>query len=95
MKHDNNLENNKDPLNDATKNVDLPTTSTFHIHASKRRKIEDSDSGNSSEYEPSDEEVLTRQISVPSTEHMLKVYTKHRFYNVYRYRNEIGIFVIR
>jgi hypothetical protein len=38
-----------------------------------RRKIENSDSGNSSEYDPSDEEQHVEDVSVPSTERMLKV----------------------
>lgn len=71
-------ENNdfQEPKDEGNKLTDTPhaisTSNASEIHMSKRRKLYDSDSENSSEYDPSDEEKLLENESVPSTEKMLK-----------------------
>jgi hypothetical protein len=71
-----NLTEDNDASKEATNDikVDKQSTSTSNMfHVVKRRKIENSDSGDSSEYDPSDEEQHVEDVSVPSTERMLKV----------------------
>ncbi|CAC5361066.1 POLL [Mytilus coruscus] len=66
-------ENKKPPVSGTLKMSPVCRSSRIHIHESKQRKIEESESGKSSEYETSDEDVkLNAKVSVPSTEGMLK-----------------------
>ncbi|XP_076103437.1 DNA polymerase lambda-like [Mytilus galloprovincialis] len=66
-------ENKQTTFSGTLKVAPVCTPSRIHINESKQKRSNECESGNSSEYETSDDDVkLNRKVSVPSTEGMLK-----------------------
>ncbi|XP_063433677.1 DNA polymerase lambda-like isoform X1 [Mytilus trossulus] len=66
-------ENKQTTFSGTLKVAPVCTPSRIHPHESKQKRSNECESGNSSEYETSDDDVkLNRKVSVPSTEGMLK-----------------------